>query len=245
MTATKTPTTARARSTPRAKPLTNFQALILDSLHDRWQIFRSELKRCQKKYSEDAVHDLRVATRRLISTLDLVDRIHPETKLRKAQRALKKQLDTFGPLRDVQVQLLSIEKMLASFPELQEFYDSLMKREHKLVQRLSVDLKRINTNKIKVPVARAVGQLATLLETPEAQQEKRTEAIQAVEIAFNRVVERKQAIDPSDSASIHRMRVAFKKFRYLVEALAPVLRYATAKQLKVMDAFQGSMGDIQ
>ena len=245
MTATKTPTTARARATPRAKPPTDFQALILDSLHDRWRTFRSELKRCQKKFSEEAVHDLRVATRRLISTLDLVDRIHPETKLRKARRALKKQLDTFSPLRDVQVQLLSIEKMLPSFPELQGFYDSLMQREHKLVQRLSIDLKGIKTGKIKARVARAAGQLEILLDTPAAQQEKRTEAIQAVEIAFNRVVECKQAIDPSDSASIHRMRVAFKKFRYLVEALAPVLRYVTSQQLKAMDAFQGSMGDIQ
>jgi CHAD domain-containing protein len=245
MTTTKTPTTARARATPRAKSLTEFQALLLDSLHARWRTFRSELKRCQKKYSEEAVHDLRVAIRRLISTLDLVDRIHPGTKLRKARRALKKQLETFGPLRDVQVQLLSIEKILPSFPELQEFYDSLMKREHKLVQRLSVDLKAIKTGKIKTRVARAAGQLDALLDTPAAQQEKRAEAIQAVEIAFNRVVKRKQAIDPCDSASIHRMRVAFKKFRYLVESLAPVLGHVTSKQLKDMDAFQGSMGDIQ
>jgi CHAD domain-containing protein len=245
MTTTKTPITTRVRATPRAKPLINFQALILDSLHDRWRTFRSELKRCRKKYSEEAVHDLRVATRRLISTLVLVDHIHPETKLRKARRALKKQLDTFGPPRDVQVQLLSIEKMLPSFPELQEFYDSLMKREHKLGQRLSVDLKGIKTGKIKARVARAAGQLESLLDTPAAQQEKRAEAIQAVEIAFNRVVERKQAIDPSDSASIHRMRVAFKKFRYLVESLGPVLSYVTSTQLKAMDAFQGRMGDIQ
>jgi CHAD domain-containing protein len=245
MTATKTPTTVRTRAIPRAKPLTDFRALMLNSLQNRWQSFRAELKRCRKKYSEEAVHDLRVATRRLISTLVLVDRIHPETNLRKARRALKKQLDTFGPLRDVQVQLLSIEKMLPLFPELQEFYDSLLKREHKLVQRLSVDLKAIKTGKIKARVARAAGQLETLLDTPVAQQEKRAEAIQAVEIAFNRVVDRKQAIDPRDSASIHRMRVAFKKFRYLAESLAPVLSYITSKQLKAMDAFQGSMGDIQ
>jgi CHAD domain-containing protein len=70
---------------------------MLDSLHDRWQSFRAELKRCRKKASEGAVHDLRVATRRLISTLDLVARVHPEADLRKARRALKKQLDLFGP----------------------------------------------------------------------------------------------------------------------------------------------------
>ena len=64
MTTTKTLTASRARATSRTKPLTTFRSSLLDSLHDRWQSFRAELKRCQKKYSEEAVHDLRVATRK-------------------------------------------------------------------------------------------------------------------------------------------------------------------------------------
>jgi CHAD domain-containing protein len=245
MTTTKTPTPVRARATPRAKPLTDFRALMLDSLQDRWQSFRVELKRCRKKYSEEAVHDLRVAARRLISTLDLVDGIHPEANLRKARRALKRQLDMFGPLRDVQVQLLTIDKMLSSFPELQEFYNFLAKRERKLIQHLSMELKRVKTGKIRKSIAVAVRQLEALPDTAAVQQEKRAEALLAIEMAFNRVVERKHAIAPTDGASIHRMRVAFKKFRYIVESLAPLRGRTTSKQLKAMNAFQGSMGDIQ
>jgi CHAD domain-containing protein len=245
MTTTNIPTTVRARAAPRAKPLTDFRALMLGSLHDRWQSFRAELKRCRKKYSEEAVHDLRVATRRLISTLDLVDRMHPEANLRKTRRALKRQLDLFGPLRDVQVQLLTIEKMLSSFPELQEFHNFLVKRERKLMQRLSIELKRVKTGKIRKRIALAARQLAMLPDTPAVQQEQRAEAMQAIEMAFNRVVERKQAIAPTDGSAIHRMRVAFKKFRYMVESLAPVRGRTTSKQLKAMNAFQGSMGDIQ
>ncbi len=41
------------------------------------------------------------------------------------------------------------------------------------------------------------------------------------------------------------MRVAFKKFRYMVEALGPLRGRTSSKQLKAMNAFQGSMGDIQ
>jgi CHAD domain-containing protein len=245
MTTTKTPTTVRARATPRAKPPTDFRALMLDSLQDRWQSFRTELKRCRKKYSEEAVHDLRVATRRLISTLDLVDRIHPEANLRKARRALKRRLDMFGPLRDVQVQLLTIDKMLSSFPELQEFYNFLAKRERKLMQHLGMELKRVKTGKIRKSIAVAARQLEALLDTPAVQQEKRTEAILAIEMAFNRVVERKHVITPTDGSSIHRMRVAFKKFRYMVESLAPLRGRPISKQLKAMNAFQGGMGDIQ
>jgi CHAD domain-containing protein len=245
MTTTKTRTTSRARATPRAKPLPAFRALILDSLHERWRIFRAELRRCQKKYSEEAVHDLRVATRRLLSMLDLVASIHPEASVRQTRRSLKRQLDMLGPLRDVQVQLLAIDKLLPSFPELREFYDFLMKRERNLKRRLGMELKRVKTGKMKRRIAVAVRQIEALLDTPIVQQEKRAAANQAIELAFNRVVERKQAIVATDSASIHRMRVAFKKFRYMVESLAPLHGHTPSKQLKAMNAFQGSMGDIQ
>jgi CHAD domain-containing protein len=238
-------TTVRASTTRRARPLTDLRALMLEALHGRWRALRDELKRCRKRYSEEAVHDLRVATRRLISTLELVDRLHPEANLRKARRTLKRQLELFGPLRDVQVQLLTIEKMLPSFPELEEFSQVLAKRERQLKQRLRLELKRLKTGKLRKSIATAASQLATLPNTPAMRRQHRAEAILAIETAFDRVIERKQAITPTDGASIHRMRVAFKKFRYMVEALGPLRGHTTGKQLKAMNAFQGSMGDIQ
>ncbi len=245
MNATKSSTILSARSISPTTPLIDFRGLLLEALNDRWRTFRAELKRCQKKYSEAAVHDLRVATRRLIATLDLVVSVDPQADLRKARRALKRQLGMFGPLRDVQVQSVSIDKMLAKFPELQSYYDSLMRRERKLVQRLGADIKRVKSGKLEKAIRTAVKRVDVLLDTPERQQEKRAEAIRAVEAAFNRVVERKQAVDPTDSATIHRMRVAFKKFRYMIESLAPMLDQGTSKRLKAMNACQGDMGDIQ
>jgi CHAD domain-containing protein len=223
----------------------DFRTLLLDSLHERWRTFRAELKRCQKKPSEEAVHDLRVAMRRLISMLDLLASIYPEGNLWKARRRLKKQLNKFGPLRDAQVQVLSIENMLPSFPELHEFYAYLVKREGKLVQRLDVEVKRVKTGKVKRAIGAATQQIQRLLDTPAKQRKRRTAAIRTVDTAFNTVVQRKLAINPSDSAAIHRMRVAFKKFRYMVESLAPMLDGVTRKRLKAMNAFQSSMGDIQ
>lgn len=245
MKARRLPTTSPARATPAAEPARDFRALLHDSLHERWQAFRTELKRCQKKPSEAAVHDLRVATRRLISTLDLLASIYPEANLRKARRRLKKQLDMFGPLRDVQVQLLSVDKMLPSFPELQGFYEHLVKRERRLVRRLGAEVNRVKTGKVKKAIDVAAKEVDGLFDTPTKTREKLTTAIHAVDTAFNKVVERKLAVTPSDSATIHRMRVAFKKFRYLVESLAPMLDRITSKHLKAMNAFQGCMGDIQ
>jgi CHAD domain-containing protein len=214
-------------------------------MEERWQGYKIALKRCQKKYSEAAVHDLRVASRRLLATLDLHMQLHPTDDLRRIRRKLKKRLDMFSPLRDVQVQLLTVEPMLSSFPELQEFYDHLLKHERKLVQRLAEKIRAVKTPRMARLMRATAEEWQAILTTLAIRRQKRREAIVAVDVAFNRVVERKVAIDPSNPATIHRMRVGFKKFRYLVEALAPILPKASSKQLKAMNAFQGRMGDIQ
>jgi CHAD domain-containing protein len=135
--------------------------------------------------------------------------------------------------------------MLPSFPELQGFYEHLVKRERQLVQRLGAEVKRVKTVKVKAAIGVAARQVEGLFDIPAKRREKLTAAIHAVDAAFNKVVERKLAVNPTDSATIHRTRVAFKKFRYLVESLAPMLDRITSKHLKAMNAFQGSMGDIQ
>jgi CHAD domain-containing protein len=230
---------------PDGKHTTDLRALLLQSLDDRWQTYRAMLKRCQKKYSEAAVHDLRVATRRLMSTLDILHTLTSDDSLRQARRRLKKQLERFGPIRDVQVQMLAVEKMLPSFPELQGFYDQLVKREHRLVERLRAQVKGVKTRKVAKALRATAKQVQALLATSAMQQEKRAAAIHAVDMAFTAVVERRRAIEAADTATIHRMRVAFKKFRYMVEALAPVLEHVTANRLRAMNAFQDSMGRIQ
>jgi CHAD domain-containing protein len=214
------------------------------SLKARWRDYRTELKRCQKKSSEAAVHDLRVATRRLISMLDLLHQLHPDDDLRQTRRKLKKTLDRFSPLRDVQVQRLAIEPLLPAFPELQDFSDHLAKRERKLVKRLAAKVQAVKTGNMAKVVQATAEQWQAMREAPALQRQRRQEAMAAVDAAFHRVVERQAAIDPSDPATIHRMRVAFKKFRYTIEALAPILKVSPAR-LKAMHSFQGRMGDIQ
>jgi CHAD domain-containing protein len=52
-------------------------------------------------------------------------------------------------------------------------------------------------------------------------------------------------IEPAQPATIHRVRLAFKKFRYMVEAVHPFLENTPADYLKRLHDYQTSMGDIQ
>jgi CHAD domain-containing protein len=230
MRASSRPTPARRRQRPP-----DLHALLIQALSDRWRTYRRTLKRCQKQASEEAVHDLRVATRRLLSALDIVRSWRADGDLRRARRRLKRHLARFGPLRDVQVQLLLIDKLLPAFPGLQGFAAALTKRERKLVRRLRTQVKAVKTGKLR----RSMRALAA------ARQAQWAAVLEAVDAAFQRVVDCRRALDPSETTTIHRMRVAFKKFRYMVEAISPGLKAVTASQLKAMNAFQDSMGAIQ
>ena len=69
--------------------------------------------------------------------------------------------------------------------------------------------------------------------------------LQAADAAFKEVVERRNAIDPAEPKTIHRTRVAFKKFRYMVESLSPAVTGFSRGQLRVLARYQRKMGAIQ
>ena len=58
-------------------------------------------------------------------------------------------------------------------------------------------------------------------------------------------MQRHGQIDPARPSTIHRLRVAFKKFRYMVEIVHPLLENFPQDNLKRMHDYQALMGEIQ
>ena len=54
--------------------------LLLEALEQRWKNYRAELKRCRAEFSNEAVHDLRVATRRMLALIQLLNSISPRPR---------------------------------------------------------------------------------------------------------------------------------------------------------------------
>jgi CHAD domain-containing protein len=215
-----------------------------DSLPAQWQRYRKRLKRCQEKFSEDAVHDVRVEARRLLSTLELLGAFLPGRNLRKARRALKRHLDTFDQLRDTQVQLNYVGRMTATFPDAGPFHDWLQTRKIHFTRKTRKAVKRIRTKRL--------GRRLAALAAEIRRQRKRTAREQsfamvqrAIRQAFARVAQFCRHVDADDTRTIHRTRIAFKRFRYMVEAMAPLLPAVTQEHHRAMRGYQCMMGDIQ
>ena len=216
------------------------RGLLLEALEQRWKKYLFELKRCRAEFSNEAVHDLRVSLRRLLSLIQLLHFIAPRPRLRKLSRALKAQLDEFDDLRDTQVMLAEISETIQDLPQLKKFQDHLERVERRLLKGLrkkirSLDLKEITRRIRKVR--------ESLKEEEKA--DFAAPILGSVDEAFFVTRQRYERIDPAKPATIHRVRIAFKKFRYMLEIAHPLLDDFPLDNLKQMHDYQSLMGEMQ
>jgi CHAD domain-containing protein len=235
--------------TPSEPPTAGCPIDLLDflrrSLKKQWRDYRNDFARCRRKFSEKSVHQFRIESRRLLSTLSVLRAIVPRRHLDAAHRALKKRLRVFACLRDTHVQLLAIEELAHEFPQLAPFRKHLAKRDRRLTKRIARKLKRARLRSVAKPVALIGKDLRRSRANRDQEQKELPLVVAALEASFESVAERFRAIDPSNPTTIHRTRVAFKEFRYMAEALQPVLPGATDRVIDRMRDYQARMGEIQ
>ena len=215
-----------------------------DSLRAQRRRYRRRLQHCQEQFSEDAVHDVRVEARRLLSTLELLGAFFPERDLRKARRTLRRHLDTFDQLRDTQVQLNYAGRIMNTFPDARPFHDWLQERKARFTRKTRKAVKQIKTKRLGRRLAILAGEIRRRRKRIPREQAFAT-IQRAINEAFARVAHLGRQVRADDTRTIHRTRIAFKHFRYMVEAMAPLLPAVTEDHLRAMRGYQCMMGDIQ
>lgn len=217
---------------------------LAESLHTQWRRYRKQLKRCQRQFSEAAVHKSRVETRRLLATVELLCAFFPERDVKKARRALKDHLDSFDQLRDTQVQLVYVEHLLRTYPAAREFRAWLLERENRFIRESRKAVKKIRTRRLGRRIEAFEKELEQLRENTKPERAfSMTQG--AIRLAFARVAQLCRHVNAADTETIHRTRIAFKRFRYMVDALAALLPAVTDRHRQAMRGYQSMMGDIQ
>jgi CHAD domain-containing protein len=217
----------------------NTQDLLLDSLDERGTVYSKKLKRSRDDFSTDAIHDLRTSIRRLLAILDVVAFITSAGRIEKLSDRLKDQLDGFSDLRDMQVMLDKMSENVDELPALEPFQDYLKKREKRRQRADEKHIQNLKPGSIKKRLQKIQKDVRDLSE-----EDLQGKLPQAVDEAFLTVVQRYSEVDPANLLTIHRLRVAFKKFRYMVEAIYPCLPHFPESQLQRMRDYQTKMGDI-
>jgi CHAD domain-containing protein len=209
-------------------------ALMEKTTKTRLRTLRSQAKLCRKQFSEEAVHDLRVAMRRLLALVDFLNFFAASPALRKVRRSLKSHLDAFDALRDTQVMLLETSQRLAQLPEVEPFHRYLQKNEKRLLRRAQKDIEDVNSTYAK-PIRAA-------LRSIEASS---ADILSPVDDAYHTVLGRLAMVDAANVATIHRVRIAFKRFRYSFEVVQPLLTDMPEDLPAQMHSYQTLMGEIQ
>ena len=228
---------------PKISPYADVLEHLADSLEAKWRRFGKDLKRCRKKFSNSAVHDTRVTTRRLLSTLELIGPFVSKGRARKAAKSLKAYLDGFSDVRDAHVQLEHV-KGFRQFAAARPFKKWLQKRDAKFSRQAHKAVTKFDTRKLGRRIAALEKELRDCRQ-PNISPHAMAIVLRSIERLYLLVAELRGHIRTDDTKTIHCTRIAFKHFRYAVEELGSILAAVTPARCEQMHDYQSRMGDIQ
>jgi CHAD domain-containing protein len=214
-------------------------------IKDRCRQYRKALKRCRKLFSEESVHQLRVETRRLLAMLDILELLFHAPCLTEVRQHLRKLFKNSARLRDTQVQQQFLREKQDDFPELAPLIQALVRREKRLMRRLKRKIQERALPELDRSMAALKKDVRRLMAEGRIEERHWTVIWGGIDRAFRHAVELRRQLRAENPAAIHRLRIAFKKFRYRVESLAPLLPRMSARRLQAMHAYQTQMGEIQ
>jgi CHAD domain-containing protein len=146
-----------------------------------------------------------------------------------------------GPLRDTQVQLLRVKEMLPGFSSLELFHTVLMLRERRVLKQIAERVMKVNQTQLRTNFTQCLVHMRRLFRNPHVRGAVETALEGALAAAYVRVTSMRSQLGRRDPAAVHKMRVAFKKFRYVSEIVQPGVKRNVRK---VMNAYQTTMGDL-
>ena len=215
--------------------------LFLDAFDLRRGTFAARLKICRKQFSEVAVHDLRVAARRLLAFVEIARLLDPGPRPLKVRRQLKSLIDGFDDLRDAQAMLAGLDDHVRDEASLAPLRECLLERERTLLGGARRAARDFEAGELKRRLARLRRRLAERL----ADAELDVDPFTAVDEAFAAVLQCDSVATIDQPATIHRVRLAFKKFRYRLEVVHQAVPSLPADHLTRLHDFQTTVGRIQ
>lgn len=218
----------------------NAHQLLAEALEKAWDKYRTEIRNCREEFSNEAVHDLRVATRRMLAIVKLLNSMEPRPRFDKIIREFKDQLDELDDLRDTQVILAEISEVRNELPQLHPFQEQLQVDEGKMLRILRKKIKKFETSDLE----KRIDKTRASLEDDETE-DLESKILQAVDDAYQLANKRLVWVDATRATTIHRVRVAFKSLRYMIEIIHLLLQDYPEQNIKRMNDYQSLMGEIQ
>jgi exopolyphosphatase / guanosine-5'-triphosphate,3'-diphosphate pyrophosphatase len=190
-------------------------------------------------FSSDAVHDLRVALRRCRSMADGFRDVDPDKYWKKMRRQATELFDSLGALRDCHVMMEWVEKLgVPGDPVTGRLLERLREQEPALKQQAESAIDRFDRQQWQ-SWSRSLAQRTARLPMG-------SEVFQVLALEKLNAARRLQtpALKTYSVVAIHRLRIALKKFRYVVENFLPQHHESWKDGLKDAQDLLGEIHDL-
>ncbi len=210
------------------------------------------LGRAAKGKNVRAVHQVRVACRRLRTALAIYGELFPPEDARRWRRRLRKTLDRFGPARDLDVQIRFLKRMLREIPEadtarkpgVRALRRHLKQQREALQPSLERAARRVRRSGLTDELIRAAATAGDADRSPA--DSLAGQAITIIGRDLARVRERRQSLaDAADIRGHHRLRIAVKRLRYTLELFDLSEAFAFEPFVKMLSALQKQLGEMR
>lgn len=222
-------------------------SVTLVRVFDRsWAAWLHGVEACGRKPARRPVHELRIACRRLEALLDVLGHTTgAEAKaLRRLTRVVGEPLDALSPLRDDQVQRRRISQAPATRGT-DALLDEQKRRETRHKKRASRALGKIDLARADA-LARQVRRGVVRRQGSPTPAGRTRLLLAAVDAAAADVRSRLSRVDVARSRSLHKLRIALKRLRYvaeIAEQVSPAIRIPSHPTVRSLQRRLGHLHD--
>ncbi len=208
-------------------------AVVTPKLQTWLEDLSGAIPRVMEKQDGEAVHDLRVAIRRIRSLLRVVRPVFGRFHVTRIRQQMQRVASATGQLRDEEVLAETLDA-LALEPALRAGMGTWLQIRQQRERELREGVIRILSARV-LDMPRQ--QLQALLILPPAPGRDK----EAYRFAKRVVIEAQRRIE---ALGMHDLRIAYKRLRYAVEALSPVLPPELRAWGQVATTFQKILGNL-
>ena len=197
------------------------------------------LARVSDATDDEAIHDLRVAIRRLRVLLKLARRIFGRYHTDAVRSAFTVVHRSTGALRDEEVLEETLARVQVDLPPFLGWRKKRVSHQKKLRKAVLVELGGTTLKNARALLAA----LLTFPANPDDEVDVARFAVRAVERA-QKEVQARRAVNTDDAAGLHALRIAHKHVRYAAELLSDALPAELSALAKPSTLFQKRLGEI-
>lgn len=209
------------------------------------QLFES-LDRIHGSDVETAVHDVRVASRRLNSILGLAAELIGRKPVQSIRQELSEMRRALGEIRDLHIQAEYLAQHSDTLPAMAGRLESLRAREARALKKALRQLSAVKKRKLARRLEGIDALVAALVESAENWQDCLGMLSRATAERFAAVLAQRDQTNAEEPTSLHRLRVAFKKFRYRAEVVGQLEEPPRAAEHgEAMKTLQRTLGELQ